>query len=115
MRARLSLLVALAALAALALPALADDTPTLEIPVGEERTGLGIMPRCDDLTVVAISADGRGVRGLKTGSTICSFDVTGGGGARRVYRVVVVEPKPPPRPAGERSAGEKPDAEREKP
>ncbi len=103
MRARLPLL---AALAALALPARGDEPPRLELTVGAERTGLGIMPRCDDLTVVAITADGRGVRALKPGSTICSFDVTGGGGARRVYRVVVLEPDaaPPASPPQDGSA-----------
>ena len=97
MRARLPLLAALPALAFLARPvlaphAVADEPPRIELKIGEERTGLGIMPRCDDFTVVAITADGHGLRGVKPGTTICSFDVTGGGGARRVWRVVVLEP-----------------------
>ncbi len=43
--------------------------------------------------MVAITADGRGVKGLRPGETICSFDRSGGGGARQVYRIVVVAPK----------------------
>jgi hypothetical protein len=92
--------LAAAALLALAVPA-ADELPTIALEVGEERTGLGIMPRCDDLGVVAITADGRGVRGLRPGRTICSFDRSGGGGARHVYRIVVTAPKPKEGPGGE--------------
>ncbi len=86
--------LALPLLAALAVPALAfalaDEPPTIKLEVGGEKTDLGIMPRCDDLAVVAITADGRGLKGLKVGTTICSFDRSGGGGARQVSRVVVV-------------------------
>ena len=89
MRSPLGSLPVLAVLSVLALPAAADDAPRLELTVGGQKTGLGTMPRCDDLTVVAITADGRGVRGVKAGSTICSFDTSGGGGIRRIYRVVV--------------------------
>jgi hypothetical protein len=60
------------------------------------------MPRCDDLAVAGITADGRGVRGRRPGTTLCSFDKSGGGGARQVYRIVVVAPAPeePARKAG---------------
>src|SRR6266545_2015607 len=96
MRRLLLPLLAVLALPALAL-ALADEPPTLRLEVGGEKTDLGIMPRCDDLAVAAITADGRGLRGLKVGTTICSFDRSGGGGARQVYRVVVVgKPKADP-------------------
>jgi hypothetical protein len=81
----------------------ADDPPVIRLTVDGERKGLGIMPRCDDLSVVAITADGRGVRGLRPGETLCSFDKSGGGGARQVWRIVVVA-KPPARrdaPAGD--------------
>jgi hypothetical protein len=84
-------LAALALLAALSGPAAAaEEPPRITLAVGEERTPLGIMPRCDDLSVVAISADGRGVKGLRPGETLCSFDVSGGGGARRVWLVQVI-------------------------
>jgi hypothetical protein len=95
--------LAAAALLALAVPApAADEPPTIALEVGEERTGLGIMPRCDDLGVVAITADGRGVRGLRPGRTVCSFDRSGGGGARHVYRIVVTAPMPKEGSGGER-------------
>jgi hypothetical protein len=78
----------------------------LEVEPGQERTGLGTIGRCDDLTVVGISADGTGVRGLKPGSTICSFDTSGGGGIRRIYRVVVTAPKvQPPAQTGASPSG----------
>jgi hypothetical protein len=83
-------LAALILLAALSRTLAADEPPRLRLEVGEERTGLGIMPRCDDLAVVAITADGRGLRGVRPGTTLCSFDRSGGGGARQVWRVVVV-------------------------
>jgi hypothetical protein len=83
-------------LASLAGLAGADEPPRLTLAIGEEKTPLGIMPRCDDLAVVAITADGRGVKGLRPGETICSFDRSGGGGARQVYRIVVVAPKSTP-------------------
>jgi hypothetical protein len=44
--------------------------------------------------VVTITADGRGVKGVRPGETLCSFDKSGGGGARQVYRIVVVPPSP---------------------
>jgi hypothetical protein len=98
----------LALLAALSAPAAAADGPAvISLAVGEERTRLGIMPRCDDLSVVAITADGRGVRGLRAGETLCSFDTSGGGGARQVWRIVVVAKGPPKDdagPGGERAA-----------
>jgi hypothetical protein len=92
--------VALAAL--LAGPAArADEPPVIQLEVGEERTPLGIMPRCDDLALVAITADGRGVKGVRPGTTLCSFDRSGGGGARQVYRIVVVAaPAPEESPKG---------------
>ncbi|HEX9243541.1 MAG TPA: hypothetical protein VF875_13950 [Anaeromyxobacter sp.] len=93
-------LPALAILAALARPALAEDFAKLEVEVGEQQTGLGTVPRCDDLSVVAITADGRGVRGRKVGTTICSFDTSGGGGIRKVYRVIVTPPKEKPAAGG---------------
>jgi hypothetical protein len=83
-------LAAVILLAALAPTVTADEPPRLLLEIGEERTGLGIMPRCDDLAIVAITADGRGLRGVRAGTTICSFDRSGGGGARQVWRVVVV-------------------------
>jgi hypothetical protein len=92
--------IALLALLAFPQPALADEPPLIELKVGAEKTGLGIMPYCDDLTVVAITKDGRGVRGVKPGSTLCSFDVTGGGGGRRVWRIVVIEPPTTPTDVG---------------
>jgi hypothetical protein len=95
MRSPLGSLPVLAVLSVLALPAAADDAPRLELTVGGQKTGLGTMPRCDDLTVVAITADGRGVRGLKPGTTVCSFDTSGGGGIRRVYQIVVLDPSRP--------------------
>ncbi|HEX9400093.1 MAG TPA: hypothetical protein VF912_08295 [Anaeromyxobacter sp.] len=88
-------------LAVLIFPAHAsgNEAPVITLQVGDEEAGLGIMPRCDDLAVVAITPDGRGLKGLKVGTTICSFDRSGGGGARQVYRVVVVPRKPKPEPA----------------
>jgi hypothetical protein len=79
-------------------PARAEDPPTLHLVVGEETEDLGVMPRCDDLAVVAVTASGRGVRGIRPGATTCSFDRSGGGGIRRVYRIGVRAP-PPERPA----------------
>jgi hypothetical protein len=90
---------------AVAWPAPADEPPRIELTVGDEKTGFGIMPNCDDLTVVAITKDGRGVRGVKPGSTLCSFDVTGGGGGRRVWRIVVLAPAMAPADAGARKNG----------
>jgi hypothetical protein len=100
-------LAAAVLLVAAAAPAGAADEPTvIRLEVGEERTPLGIMPRCDDLALVAITADGRGVRGVKPGETICSFDKSGGGGARQVYRIVVVPPSPDkPKGDGARPTG----------
>lgn len=85
---------ALALLAALAAQARADAPPTLELAVGQESEDLGVMPHCDDLGVVAIKANGRGVRATRPGTTICSFDAAGGGGIRRVYRIVVTSAPP---------------------
>jgi hypothetical protein len=88
-------LAAAALLAVLAGPAVAADAPpVIRLAVGEERGPFGIMPRCDDLAVVAITGDGRGVKGVRPGETLCSFDTSGGGGARQVYRIVVVPPSP---------------------
>ncbi len=67
----------------------AEEPEALRLQVGEETWDLGVMPRCDDLPVVAVTASGRGVRGLRAGETLCSFDRSGGGGIRRVYRIVV--------------------------
>ena len=86
-----------------AVPAVADDPPRIALVVGEESGDLGAMPNCDDLTIVAIKANGRGVRATRPGTTVCSFDASGGGGIRRVYRIVVTPP--PPR-------GDEPDAGR---
>jgi hypothetical protein len=80
--------------ALLAAPAAARAEP-LELFVGQESPPLGILARCDDLTVVAVTADGFGLKGLKPGSTICSFDRSGGGGIRRIFEVVV-KIRPPP-------------------
>ena len=77
-----------------AAPAPGDDPPTIQLAVGEESRDLGVMPHCDDLAIVAVRADGRGVRGARPGTTICSFDASGGGGVRRVYRIVVTAPPP---------------------
>ncbi len=93
-------------LACLAAPAAADDPPRLVLAVGEEKTPLGILPRCDDLAVVTITADGMGVKGVRAGETICSFDTSRGGGIRQVYRVVVVAKKDAA--AGQQSDGTKP-------
>jgi hypothetical protein len=90
-----------ALLVSLALSARADEPATISLEVGERTKPLGIMPRCDDLTVVRITEDGRGVQGVRPGQTLCSFDESGGGGARRVYRIVVA-PRGPPSD-GERS------------
>jgi hypothetical protein len=88
-------LAAFAVLAALsARGSAADEPPRIVLKVGEERTGLGIMPRCDDLAVVAVTADGRGLRGVRPGTTLCSFDRSGGGGARQVWRIVIVPAAP---------------------
>jgi hypothetical protein len=87
--------VALLALAGLARPTPTDEPLVIRLTVGDQKTELGIMPRCDDLSVVEITKSGRGVRGVKPGSTLCSFDVSGGG-ARQVWRVVVVEPSATP-------------------
>jgi hypothetical protein len=84
--------VAFVLLALLAAPALGDAPPTIELTVGEESRDLGVLPYCDDLGVVAIKANGRGVRATRAGTTICSFDASGGGGIRRVYRIVVIAP-----------------------
>jgi hypothetical protein len=84
-------LATVALLAALSLPAsAAEEPPRIVLEVGEERTGLGVMPRCDDLSVVAVTADGRGLRGVRPGTTLCSFDRSGGGGARQVWRIEIV-------------------------
>jgi hypothetical protein len=91
-----SLTVSLAAAAGPARARAADEPPTLTLVVGEETEDLGVAPRCDDLTIVAVKKSGRGVRGLRPGATTCSFDRSGGGGIRRVYRVVVIAPAPPP-------------------
>ena len=91
-----------ASLAAAAGPArarAADELPTLTLVVGEETEDLGVAPRCDDLTIVAVKGSGRGVRGLRPGATLCSFDRSGGGGIRSVYRIVVVAPAPPAKEA----------------
>jgi hypothetical protein len=99
----------LALLAALCGPASAADGPAvISLAVGEERTRLGIMPRCDDLSIVAITADGRGVRGLRAGETLCSFDISGGGGARQVWRIVVVAKGPRRATPGRRASGQRP-------
>jgi hypothetical protein len=96
----------LALLASLSGPAGGDEPPRITLAVGEERTPLGIRPRCDDLAVVAITADGRGVRGARPGTTLCSFDRSGGGGARQVYRIVVVPTREEKdRPAPGRAGG----------
>ena len=87
-----------------ALPALGDEPPTLALDVGAESPDLGVMPICDDLAVVSIKANGRGVRATRPGTTICSFDASGGGGIRRVYRIVVT---PPPPRDGESGAAER--------
>jgi hypothetical protein len=87
-------LATLALLATAALARAADDPPVITLEVGQERSPLGIMPRCDDLAVAGITADGRGVTGRRPGTTLCSFDKSGGGGARQVYRIVVVAPAP---------------------
>jgi hypothetical protein len=89
-----------AAFAAAGPAAAADEPPVIRLEVGEERTPLGIMPRCDDLALVAITVDGRGVKGVRPGTTLCSFDRSGGGGARQVYRIVVVPPSPKEEPKG---------------
>jgi hypothetical protein len=81
--------LATAILVSLALPIAADEPPTISLAVGEQTKPLGTMPRCDDLTVVRITEDGRGVQGVRPGQTLCSFDKSGGGGARQVYRIVV--------------------------
>jgi hypothetical protein len=100
--AALALALALAA----APPARADDPPVLLLAVGEASEDLGVMPRCDDLSIVAVTASGRGVRGLRPGTTICSFDRSGGGGIRSVYRVVVRPPPPKEAPGtGPREGG----------
>ena len=84
---------ALLAAVLLATPAARADEPrTIELAVGEESADLGVMPICDDLGVVEPNASGRGVRGKRAGSTLCSFDPSGGGGIRRVYRIVVTAP-----------------------
>ena len=77
----------------------ADEPPILTLTVGEETGDLGVAPRCDDLTIVAVKGSGRGVRGLRPGATLCSFDRSGGGGIRSVYRIVVVAPPPPAKEA----------------
>ena len=77
----------------------ADEPPILTLNVGEETADLGVAPRCDDLTIVAVKGSGRGVRGLRPGATLCSFDRSGGGGIRSVYRIVVVAPPPPAKEA----------------
>jgi hypothetical protein len=98
-------LAAAALLAVLAGPAVAaDEPPVIRLAVGEERGPFGIMPRCDDLAVVTITGDGRGVKGVRPGETLCSFDKSGGGGARQVYRIVVV-PRSPDAPGGGTSPG----------
>jgi hypothetical protein len=94
------LLAASAALGALlaSTPTLAgDDAPTLELEVGKQKTlGPGAAPICDDPAIAWISAGGQAVlHADKVGTTTCSYMV--GGGGRRVYRIVVV----PPKPAGE--------------
>jgi hypothetical protein len=78
----------------------AGEPETIDLVVGSETPDLGVMPRCDDLSVVAVKASGRGVRGLRPGSTLCSFDTAGGGGIRRLVRIVVRAPPPPEAPAG---------------
>ncbi len=87
--------VALALAAAGPRPARAEEPATLTLAVGAETKDLGVMPRCDDLTIVAVKASGRGVRGVKPGTTTCSFDRSGGGGIRSTYRIVVVAPPTP--------------------
>ena len=77
----------------------ADEPPTVTLTVGEETDDLGVAPRCDDLTIVAVKGIGRGVRGLRPGATLCSFDRSGGGGIRSLYRIVVVAPAPPAKDA----------------
>ncbi len=82
---------ALLAVALLALPALADEPPRIEIRVGEEKPlchgGTCYGPRCDDPSVAVVSADAKAVlRGVGPGKTICSVDT---GFGRQVYAVVV--------------------------
>jgi hypothetical protein len=91
-------------LVSLALPATAaDEPPAIALEVGKRTPPLGIMPRCDDLTIVRVTDDGRGVQGVRPGQTLCSFDTSGGGGARQVYRIVVT-----PARGGEPGEGEGP-------
>jgi hypothetical protein len=95
----------LAALATLLAAAAArgGDPETIALLVGDETKDLGVMPRCDDLAVVAVTASGRGVRGVRPGTTVCSFDTSGGGGIRRIVRIVV-RASPPPDAPGSPSA-----------
>jgi hypothetical protein len=93
----LALALPLAALLGAA-AARAADPETIDLLVGDETRDLGVMPRCDDLSVVAVKASGRGVRGLRPGTTLCSFDTSGGGGIRRVVRIVVRAQLPPDAP-----------------
>jgi hypothetical protein len=107
----LALALPLAALLGAA-AARAGDPETVHLLVGDETRDMGVMPRCDDLTVVAVTASGRGVRGIRPGTTVCSFDTSGGGGIRRVVRVVVRAPPPPDAPpagAGKGEAGATPE------
>ena len=92
--------LALAAVTA-ALPAAAEEYPVLQLTVGEARAIGGFGGVCDDLAVATISQDVNAtVKALKAGTTLCSSRVGGtGGGIRKVYRVVVVEPGGDPKPA----------------
>ena len=92
--------LALAALAT-ALPAAAEEYPVLQLTVGEARAIGGFGGVCDDLAVATISQDVNAtVKALRAGTTLCSSRVgSGGGGIRKVYRVVVVESEGAPRPA----------------
>lgn len=101
-------LTALLVIAALASPAHADDpvgTEAAKVEVGQTaRVALGGLPtkvfRCDDVDVVKaeiVVDGGRGylaLSGLKVGSTLCS--VTSVADLRRLFRVTVVRPAPPP-------------------
>jgi hypothetical protein len=95
-----SLTASLAAAAGPARARAADEPPTLTLAVGQETEDLGVAPRCDDLTIVAVKESGRGVRGLRPGATTCSFDRSGGGGIRHVYRIVVVPAGAPAKKGG---------------
>lgn len=100
-RARLAALAFAAAL--LAPAALAEEPPTLTIPVGEKVTIHGYAGMCDDLSVATITLDNDAtITAVKEGTTRCSALRAGG---RFVYRVVVVAPPRPGAPRDGKGGG----------